>query len=91
MKAQLENGMTALTLPCKLVLVDYQGFLENSKHQGEGCHDLAKVIADLGFVRVYGIGYNDGNIPLLNTGIQHNGSEIGLALDELRFFTVHKA
>lgn len=88
----MKYSISNMELPCKLVLDDYQGFLDNAAKQGEANLKMAKVIADLGFVRVFGIGYaNDGVTSLLNTGIEFNGMDIGLAVEELEFFTVHSA
>lgn len=87
----METSIAKLRLPCKLVLDDYQGFLENAKLQGDKNYRMAQVIADLGFVRVFGVGYTTDGITLLNTGIEFDGQDIGLAESELKYFTAHGA
>lgn len=87
----MEISIRALRLPCKLVLDDYQGFLSEAKKQGEDNYQMAQKIADLGFVRVYGVGDSADGIPLLNTGVQFKGQSIGLSESELKYFTAHPA
>ncbi len=85
----MKMKLREVSLPAKLVLIDHQGFLSLAKEQGEDNYAMAKKIADIGFVRVYGIAYA-GHIPLLVTDVMYNGQEVGLSQPELDFFTVQK-
>lgn len=90
-KTTMKYKLVNLELPCKLVLDDYQGFLDYAKAQGKDNLTMAKQIADQGFVRCYSLGYSKTGVELVSTDLTFNGDEIGLDADELQFFTLHSA
>lgn len=88
-RTTMELSIRKLPMPCKLVLDDYQGFLAYAKAQGEDNLKMAQQIADRGFVRCYHMGMSITGVGLVATDLMFNGEEIGLAEDELKFFTAH--
>ncbi len=79
-----------VVLPAKLTLIDHQGFMEYAKKQGDLSYDLAKRIADQGFIRCFNMGVGMQGELLLNSDLFHMGQEIGINEEELKFFTVQK-